>query len=94
MAKDYIIDQDKFEILGGYFSPVSDGYGKKGLAYWKHRVNMCDLAVKDNSWVMVDSWEPSQQSYVRTAAVLDHFDQELNQNYGGVLVNGGKQFFS
>lgn len=84
MAKDYIKDQAKFEIIGGYFSPVSDAYGKSGLAAWKDRVQMCELSVNDSDWLMVDSWEPSQMHYVRTATVLDHFAKEINSK-GGIL---------
>jgi nicotinamide mononucleotide adenylyltransferase len=28
---------------------------------------------------MVDNWESSQSKYMRTALVLDHFDEELNR---------------
>ncbi|KAL5039888.1 Nicotinamide/nicotinic acid mononucleotide adenylyltransferase 1 [Batrachochytrium dendrobatidis] len=90
MAHDYILDSDRFEALGGYFSPVSDGYAKPGLAHWQHRVSMCELAASDSSWLMVDPWEPSQPKYIRTALVLDHFEQELNSGAdGGVLMSDG-----
>lgn len=85
MAYDFIQDQQKFQVFGAYFSPVSDAYplllypslnpyvlryGKPGLASWHHRVAMCDMAVQDNDSIMVDSWEGSQLNYVRTANVL------------------------
>ncbi|KAJ3081870.1 hypothetical protein HK102_002083, partial [Quaeritorhiza haematococci] len=91
MAQDWVLDHNEFEILGGYFSPVSDAYGKAGLAKWQHRVAMCDLAVADNPWVMVDSWEPSQVLFQRTAEVLDHFEFHLNglNGEGGVLMPDG-----
>ncbi|OAJ44414.1 nicotinate (nicotinamide) nucleotide adenylyltransferase [Batrachochytrium dendrobatidis JEL423] len=92
MAHDYILDSDRFEALGGYFSPVSDGYAKPGLAHWQHRVSMCELAASDSSWLMVDPWEPSQPKYIRTALVLDHFEQELNSGAdGGVLMSDGSR---
>ena len=84
MGCDYIADSDAFEIIGGYFSPVSDAYAKPGLAPWFRRVDMCSLAVRDSSWIMVDSWEPSQPTYVRTARVLDHFNECLNGPSGGI----------
>ncbi|KAI8357225.1 hypothetical protein B0O80DRAFT_384321 [Mortierella sp. GBAus27b] len=93
MARDYVIENTNFEILGGYFSPVSDFYQKQGLAQAKHRVRMCELAVeKSSSWLMVDSWESLQTSYQRTAIVLDHFQQELNgpDGEGGVRLKNGK----
>ena len=88
MALDYIKDNDRFEILGGYFSPVSDAYGKPGLAPWNHRVKMCNLAVEGSEFLMVDSWEASQKDFFRTAKVLDHFDKELNGDGGITLPDG------
>lgn len=70
----------------------SDKYQKPGLAPAVHRVRMCELAVDQTSnWLMVDPWEASQAEYQRTAVVLEHFDQELNQgpNGGVMLRNGG-----
>ncbi|KAI8805180.1 hypothetical protein BJ742DRAFT_415137 [Cladochytrium replicatum] len=91
MAHDYIVDQGRFEILGGYFSPVSDDYRKLGLVDWRHRVRMCDLAIKDSDWLMTDSWEPSSAKYQRTATVLDHFEAELNGQGGITLPDGTKK---
>jgi nicotinamide mononucleotide adenylyltransferase len=89
MGYDYIQDSDTFEIIGGYFSPVSDAYAKPGLAPWFHRVAMCSLACRDSTWIMVDSWEPSQPNYIRTARVLDHFNEQLNNVYGGFTLEDG-----
>jgi nicotinamide mononucleotide adenylyltransferase len=51
---------------------------------------MCTLATEqESSWLMVDSWEASQ-NYQRTAAVLDHFDYEINMVLGGVSAPGGE----
>ncbi|ORX49856.1 Nucleotidylyl transferase [Hesseltinella vesiculosa] len=95
MAKDHFEQGNQYELLAGYFSPVSDAYMKDGLAPAKHRVKMCQLAVDSTSdWMMVDSWESRQDSYQRTAVVLDHFDQELNrptQGQGGVLARDGSR---
>ncbi|KAG8899004.1 hypothetical protein FRC01_010703, partial [Tulasnella sp. 417] len=68
MAKDAVDAEEKYEILGGYYSPVSDTYKKSGLAPAIHRVRMCELAVdQTSSWLMVDPWEASQPDYTRTA---------------------------
>ncbi|KAI8074608.1 hypothetical protein BC940DRAFT_329154 [Gongronella butleri] len=91
MAKDHFQERNEYELLAGYFSPVSDAYMKDGLAPAKHRVKMCQLAVDSTSnWLMVDSWESRQDSYQRTAIVLDHFDQELN-HHGGILTSDGSR---
>ncbi|PVU91940.1 hypothetical protein BB559_003923 [Furculomyces boomerangus] len=90
MAKDYFTEMKNFELVAGYFSPVSDFYQKEGLVQAKHRVKMCELATKDDSdWLMVDSWESLQYEYQRTAFVLDHFDYELNKD-GGLDIGDGK----
>ncbi|KAI9209653.1 uncharacterized protein BJ171DRAFT_557457 [Polychytrium aggregatum] len=78
IAYDALRDQGVYEVLGGYFSPVSDMYSKPGLAPASHRIEMCQRAVETSSWIMVDTWEPKQSSYQRTATVLDHFHEQLN----------------
>ncbi|GAC93176.1 nicotinate-nucleotide adenylyltransferase [Pseudozyma hubeiensis SY62] len=91
MAKDQIIESGKYELLAGYYSPVSDYYKKEGLAKATHRVRMCELAVeKTSTWLMVDAWESLQDEYQRTAVVLDHFHEEINgSSNGGVMLSDG-----
>lgn len=105
MAKDQVIESGKYELLAGYYSPVSDHYRKAGLAQAKHRVRMCELAVeKTSTWLMVDAWESLQNEYQRTAVVLDHFNEEINgpivtpasegsppQPERGVLLSNGRR---
>ncbi|KAK9763101.1 Nicotinamide/nicotinic acid mononucleotide adenylyltransferase 1 [Basidiobolus ranarum] len=92
MAKDQIEEEGKYELIGGYFSPVNDKYAKKGLAPAVHRVQMCEIAVDNTSdWIMVDSWEAMNPTYQRTATVLDHFNECLNgAEGGGVLLADGQ----
>jgi nicotinic acid mononucleotide adenylyltransferase len=92
MAKDHFNERNGYELIAGYYSPVSDAYMKEGLAKASHRVNMCQLAVDSTSdWLMVDSWESRQSMYQRTAFVLDHFDYELNNVGGGIKTSTGKE---
>ncbi|KAL1932830.1 hypothetical protein VTP01DRAFT_8508 [Rhizomucor pusillus] len=92
MAQDHFKERNEYELLAGYYSPVSDAYMKEGLAKAKHRVKMCTLAVESTSdWLMVDSWESRQKTYQRTAVVLDHFDHELNEVTGGILTSTGEK---
>lgn len=95
MAKDQIVENGKYELLAGYYSPVSDQYGKEGLAKATHRVRMCELAVERSSnWLMVDAWESLQDKYQRTAVVLDHFDAEINgtgEERGFVMSDGTRR---
>ncbi|KAF8316212.1 Nucleotidylyl transferase [Cantharellus anzutake] len=85
MAQDYVRQETDFEVVGGYMSPVGDGYKKPGLLNASRRVEMCRLACDQTSrWLMVDDWEALQTEYQRTALVLDHFDHEINTVRGGV----------
>ncbi|KAI8607960.1 hypothetical protein BC830DRAFT_1050736, partial [Chytriomyces sp. MP71] len=83
MAKDHITERGDFELLGAYFSPVSSGYKKGGLAFHKHRVRMCELATLASDCIMVDPWEAAQDEPVRTAVVLQHFDDWINGREAG-----------
>lgn len=92
MAMDSILEDTKFEIIGGYYSPVSDNYKKQGLAPHHHRVRMCELACeRTSSWLMVDAWESLQPRYTRTLLVLDHFNEEINVKRGGIKDSMGRQ---
>ncbi|GMG21262.1 unnamed protein product [Ambrosiozyma monospora] len=85
MALDSIRESTRFEVIGGFYSPVSDNYKKQGLAPSHHRVRMGELACeRTSSWLMVDAWESLQPKYTRTALVLDHFNEEINIKRGGV----------
>ncbi|KAF2141911.1 uncharacterized protein K452DRAFT_250872 [Aplosporella prunicola CBS 121167] len=84
MARDWARYNTDFEVVGGFLSPVGDAYKKAGLASANHRVRMCELAVDDSPWIVVDKWEPLHKEYQPTARVLDHFDHELNEVLGGI----------
>ncbi|KAI0243483.1 Nicotinamide/nicotinic acid mononucleotide adenylyltransferase 1, partial [Massospora cicadina] len=91
MARDYIQDLGKFELIGGYFSPVSDKYSKEGLIAATHRTAMCQLAVDSTSdWLMVDPWESRQSDYQPSVKVLDHFYNELNVVRNGIATSSGQ----
>jgi len=53
-------------VCGAYMSPVSDAYGKPGLAPAAHRVDMCRGAARASQRVMVDEWEATRLEYTRT----------------------------
>ncbi|KAI9315567.1 hypothetical protein BX666DRAFT_2028465 [Dichotomocladium elegans] len=92
MAMDHFRERQQYELIAGYFSPVSDAYRKDGLADAQHRVKMCELAVESTSdWLMVDSWESRQEHYQRTAVVLDHFHHELNEIGNGISTSSGEK---
>jgi len=83
LGADFAKFNTDFEVMGGYFSPVSDAYKKAGLASAEHRLRMCELGAAESPWLMVDPWEARQAEYVPTAQVLDHFEHEINEVLGG-----------
>ncbi|XP_075502517.1 nicotinamide/nicotinic acid mononucleotide adenylyltransferase-like isoform X2 [Primulina tabacum] len=76
LARDALNSQG-FCVMGGYISPVNDAYKKKGLVHTQHRVTMCDLACRSSNFIMVDSWEASQDTYQRTLTVLSRVKTSL-----------------
>ena len=90
IASDYVRDNTDFEIVGGYISPVSDAYKKDGLEKADARVKMCQLATRGSDWLMVDNYEGLSLEYVRTAKVLDHFNDEM-EKLGGVRTEDGEK---
>ncbi|KFA63609.1 hypothetical protein S40285_04119 [Stachybotrys chlorohalonatus IBT 40285] len=95
MARDHARNEG-FEVVGGYLSPVSSAYQKRGLAPAHHRIRMCELAADQHAagrtkWLMVDPWEGDSSDYLPTARVLDHFDYEINQVRGGVECTDGSR---
>ncbi len=74
-CRDHCQDVERrFEILGGFVTPVGDAYGKKGLEKAVHRVNMCKEAVTDSDWIEVDTWESEQEEWKPTLQVLRHIE--------------------
>ncbi|XP_077252775.1 nicotinate/nicotinamide mononucleotide adenyltransferase [Tasmannia lanceolata] len=57
-------------VIGGYMSPVNDAYKKRGLLSAEHRIQLCELACKSSSFIMVDPWEAKQSTFQRTLTVL------------------------
>ena len=91
MAADYARFNSQFEVVGAYLSCVGDAYKKTGLVKADHRINMCQLAVQQSSWIAVDPWEALHAEYLETAKVLDHFDDEINKVRGGVETPVGRK---
>lgn len=70
-------------VLGGYISPSHDlyvGMKLKGEALSaKHRLQLCEMAVEDSNWMMVDGWEALEVQYpVNFTDVIVHLEQYLS----------------
>jgi nicotinamide mononucleotide adenylyltransferase len=81
LARDYYHHRS-IQVLEGIISPVSDSYGKPGLAKVNYRIEMLQASVPKNNWVRVDTWEAEQTTWTRTKLVLDHHHEIIKQKYG------------
>lgn len=80
MAKDELHNKTNFQVVGGFISPTSDAYEKKGLVLAAHRLKMCELAIASSPWIVCDSWEAQQPSWATTAMALSSFRARLDAN--------------
>ncbi|VDP94393.1 unnamed protein product [Echinostoma caproni] len=72
-------------VIGGVFSPVSDTYGKPGLAPAHVRVELVRTAcVTSSDWLRVYPWESQQPQWTRTRAVVDQLQCVLDNVYDRV----------
>ncbi|KPA76284.1 hypothetical protein ABB37_08015 [Leptomonas pyrrhocoris] len=80
-AKTALEAHGTYTVLGGFFSPVSDAYGKSGLKSAAQRVRIADDAVRDHAELNVDAWECLQPTYTRTLYVLQQLEMHVNAWY-------------
>ncbi|KAJ8389585.1 hypothetical protein AAFF_G00118220 [Aldrovandia affinis] len=81
LARDHMHQTGQFQVVGGIVSPVSDVYGKQGLAPALHRVAMARLALRNSDWVSVDDWESKQPDWTETVITMrHHYSQILKQD--------------
>jgi nicotinamide mononucleotide adenylyltransferase len=90
MARDYFHAGKNYEVIGGYLSPVSDGYKKKGLLPAHYRIGMCQEALEDSDWLALDTWEAEQSEWTRTCVVLQSLQDRLNQKEIVQKYTGGR----
>ncbi|XP_053164314.1 retinol-binding protein 1 isoform X7 [Hemicordylus capensis] len=74
LARDHLHQTGKYRVIGGIISPVSDDYGKQGLAAAKHRIKMAQFALETSEWIRVDPWESEQGQWSETVTVLRYED--------------------
>ncbi|KAF6145087.1 hypothetical protein GIB67_013438 [Kingdonia uniflora] len=79
LARD-ALNSEGYSVIGGYMSPVNDAYNKRGLISAEHRIQLCDIACKSSSFVMVDQWEARQSSYQRTLTILARIQDFLYES--------------
>ncbi|XP_044527200.1 nicotinamide/nicotinic acid mononucleotide adenylyltransferase 1 isoform X2 [Gracilinanus agilis] len=97
LARDYMNDTGRYQVIKGIISPVGDAYKKKGLISSCHRVTMAELAAQCSRWLEVDAWESLQNEWIETVRVLSYHRQKLEARNSGIsssissLHPGGKR---
>lgn len=81
LARDHMDSTGKYKVLGGIISPVSDSYGKQGLAPAKHRTAMAKLALQTSDWIRVDEWESQQPDWTETVVTMRYHHNQILQKY-------------
>lgn len=72
-------------VLGGYICPDHDQYVsskiKSGSLSAAQRLELCELAVEESDWLMVDRWAAIYASgAVRFTTIVDHIDKMIKQH--------------
>jgi len=79
-ARDHMVSGGA-TVLGGFISPVSDGYKKKGLARAQHRAAMVGLAVASSKWIAPSFWECANDEWTTTYNVLAEHRRRVAAHY-------------
>ncbi|XP_077413857.1 nicotinamide/nicotinic acid mononucleotide adenylyltransferase 3 isoform X1 [Vanacampus margaritifer] len=91
LARDHMHSTGQYQVVGGIVSPVSDSYGKQGLALAKHRIAMAKMALQSSNWVKVDEWESQQSDWTETVVtmryhygrILNEYEQRMHEDSSG-----------
>ncbi|XP_061549868.1 nicotinamide/nicotinic acid mononucleotide adenylyltransferase 2 [Phycodurus eques] len=86
-AREYLHKTGRFIVIGGIISPVHNSYGKPGLVSSRHRLTMCQLAVRSSDWIRVDPWECYQDTWQTTCSILEHHRDLMKRVTGCILSN-------
>jgi nicotinamide mononucleotide adenylyltransferase len=61
------------KVIGGFLSPVSNQYEKRGILQGLHRYEMCARALNNNPWISIDTNELLNKKYLYTYESLKLF---------------------
>ncbi|XP_074640488.1 nicotinamide/nicotinic acid mononucleotide adenylyltransferase 1-like [Tubulanus polymorphus] len=81
LARDVLQRNGSCKVIAGIISPVSDGYGKKGLESAKHRCAMIRQALKSSDWIKLDTWECEQENWSETVKILRYHKNRIETRY-------------
>ncbi|XP_051164530.1 nicotinamide/nicotinic acid mononucleotide adenylyltransferase 3 isoform X2 [Leptopilina boulardi] len=78
IARDHLHRMGTHIVVGGVISPVHESYSRKELTSSSHRLAMLRLALENNDWIRLSSWECRQNSWSKTKISLQHHQNLLN----------------
>ncbi|KAF3423824.1 hypothetical protein E2986_00859 [Frieseomelitta varia] len=78
IARDHLHRMGTHIVVGGVISPVHDAYAKKDLAAATHRCAMLRLALQNNDWIYLSTWETRQNGWTKTRLTLQYHQNLLN----------------
>lgn len=80
IAGDYVKNKLKFEVVGGFVSPVNVGKQKTtDVLKTKHRSKMCKIGVSGSKWVQVDKWQLKQVTGCTTLKTMQHYSEQAQE---------------
>ncbi|RNA01393.1 nicotinamide nicotinic acid mononucleotide adenylyltransferase 1 [Brachionus plicatilis] len=82
IAKNYFNSSEKYDLLKGIISPVSDGYKKKGLLDALTRCKMVKLGLKNQDWIELSEWESTKSEWTPTLEVLNYHKKYAESLFG------------
>jgi nicotinamide mononucleotide adenylyltransferase len=90
LAREHSNSLNIYHVIGGYISPTHDAGIQRKLsilyATWQNRLEMCRLAVKDSSWIMVDEWQISQEKNPGAQQSKQRLSDILKQLYPSIEI--------
>lgn len=83
LARDYLHQSKRYEVIGGIISPTHDTYAKNNvrLENGTHRCKMIELSLQSSDWIRLSQWETSQLEWTSTLNVLEYHQVFQYQNF-------------
>ncbi|GAM19234.1 hypothetical protein SAMD00019534_024090 [Acytostelium subglobosum LB1] len=79
VCKDWC-NNNGYDVIGGYLSPVGDAYKKPTLIPSRYRVDMVNAALESSDWLSIDTWECKRPEFTPTRQVMDHLCDVVNEH--------------
>lgn len=88
IAREYLNSLNIYHVIGGYISPTHDAGIERKIfhiyATWQQRLEMCQLAIQDSSWIMVDHWQISGEKNPGAQQSKKHLENSLQKLYPSI----------